>query len=218
MQTTILSPLFKEVVQLAIPVEFADRGHFIFEEDDFVALRQRTEVVLKFLHIFFDVCCQCGATETKPVDECLPLLIVVITSNIRNSLWSKDSVQKLTLLVLNQLRILYKVDSLSELLLLDLKSKDKETTTPTSCLLGQYVIVVKARLSKQNWQANPTFVESFYWTLTQMMKFPQVSNYLDVVLPPSLMLIDSHVTSHKVMGIQCLQHIAANVTKEELRW
>lgn len=220
MQTTILSPLFKEVVQFAIPEEFADRGHFIFEEDDFMMLREKTEAVLKFLHVFFDICCQCGATETKPVDECLPLLVVVISSNIRNNLWSKDAVQKLTLLVLNQLTILYKVDSLSELLLLDLKSKGKEaiTVTPTNCLLGQYLNVLKARLSKQNWQANPTFVEAFYWTLTQMMKFPQLSNYLDVVLPPSLMLVDSHVTNHKVMGIQCLQHIAANVTKEELRW
>lgn len=218
MRTTILSPLFKEVVHLAIPAQFPDRSDFIFEEDDFLTLRVRTEVVLKFLHAFFYACCQSGATETAPVDDYLPLLVVVISSNIRHSLWSTESVQRLTLLVLNQLRILYKVDSLSKLLLLDLKSKDKETTTPTGCLLGQYLVAVKARLSRQHWQANPTFVESFYWTLTQMMKFPHMSDYLDVVLPPSLMLIDSHVTNHKVMGIQCLHHIAANVTKEELRW
>ncbi|KAK7116529.1 hypothetical protein V1264_002196 [Littorina saxatilis] len=217
MQTTILAPLFNEVVQLAIPAEFKDRDHFLFEKEDFVLLTDQTELVLNFLHVMFEQCCRCSGTlDTKPVDESLPLLVVVISANIRNCLWSRDSVQKLTLLVLNQLRILYKVDSLSEMLLLDLKSKAREATTAT--LLGRYLTVVKARLSLHNWQANPTFVESFYWMLTQMMKFPHLSEHLDAVLPPALLLVDSHVTEHKVMGIQCLQHIAANVTNEELRW
>ncbi|KAL8577446.1 hypothetical protein ACOMHN_048081 [Nucella lapillus] len=119
---------------------------------------------------------------------------------------------------MNQLRIMYKVDSLLELLQLDVKNKDRETVTPSSCLLGQYLGVVQARLTKHDWQANPTFVESFVWMLKQMMKFPHLSDYLDVVLPPALLFIDSHVTEQKVVGIQCLQHIAANVSNEQLRW
>jgi hypothetical protein len=219
LQTKLLSPLFTDVTQLAIPAEFRDRGHFIYDKDDFVALTHRTETVLNFLHAVFDICCQCFPTseEAKPLalDDCLPLLIVVLTANIRNSLWATDSVRKLTLLVLNQLRKLYRVDSLSDLLQLDVSSK---VSSPKRSLLGQYLQVVQPRLQKENWQASPTFVESFFWMLTQMIKFPHLSEYLDWVLPPALMLMDSHVTEHKVMGIQCLQHIASNATHEELRW
>ena len=217
LHTAILRPLFVEVVHLAVPEEFPDRGHHIFEKEDFVVVCNRTEVVLNFLTAALENCFD-DSTDFRLLDECLPTLLVVLTANLRNNLWSKDSVKKLTLVVLNQLRIRYKVDSLSELLQLDLKRKDREITTPGCSLCGQYLDVIKTRLSKQSWQANPTFVESLYWTLTQMIKFPHLSEHLDTVLPPALMFVDSHVAEHKIMGIQCLQHIAANVTSDQLRW
>ncbi|KAK7496869.1 hypothetical protein BaRGS_00011849 [Batillaria attramentaria] len=218
MRSTHLSPLFRLVSDFAIQPEFSCREHFVYEKEDFTGFVERAETALGFLCAYFDVCINCSATESTCIDDCLPKLLVVISANIRSNLWSTESVQKLSLLVLNQLRILYKVDSLSDLLLLDAKSTMKDVSTPSKCVLGRYLMEVKQILTKDKWQKNPTIVESFYWMLTNMIKFPHLSDYLDIVFPPSLMFIDSHVTEHRIMGIHCLHHIARNVTGEELRW
>ncbi|XP_076443729.1 TELO2-interacting protein 2-like [Babylonia areolata] len=218
-QLDAVLPDLEDVVQLAVPAPFPDRGHFMFEEEDFRSLTERTEVVLSFMNSVLEMCNHCGSPSVPTLlHGCLPHLLIVLSSNMRASLWFRDSLHNLTLQVLNQVRILYQVDSLMKLLHLDWKGKDRETATPNSCLLGQYLKAVRVRLTKEDWQASPTFVESFVWMLTQMIKFPHLSDYLHLVLPPALLFVDSHVTEHKVKGIRCLHHIAANVSNEQLRW
>jgi hypothetical protein len=50
------------------------------------------------------------------------------------------------------------------------------------------------------------------------MKFPHLSDYLEQILPPALLLVDDHELVNKLLGVRCLDHIATNTTKTELSW
>lgn len=218
MPASDVSLLLDQIIDIAIPVQFPDCEQFNFEEKDFDRLSDKTEGVLKFVNVFVDVCIENGEREKKWVGRCLPKLLVVITSNMRKNLWSTEVIQSYCLLVLDRLRHMYKVDSFSDLLLMDVKTGERDTTTPTKNVCGRYLQFIIQKLTRDNWYKNPTFIESFYWMLTQMIKFPHLSAYLDFVLPPALNFVDSHLVHYRVLGIQCLHHIITNVSQDELRW
>ena len=81
----------------------------------------------------------------------------------------------------------------------------------------EYLNAVKTRLTKERWHAYPICMKSFYFVLTHIT-FPYVVEYLDALLPPYLMLTDSHRAEHTVMGVNALHHIEKNVSKDIHAW
>ena len=57
-----------------------------------------------------------------------------------------------------------------------------------------------------------------YTILNTQVKMPDFSNHLDVVLPPSLNMVDDHELEYKILGVTCLQHIIDNTSSSELNW
>lgn len=72
-------------------------------------------------------------------------------------------------------------------------------------------------LTRNGWQDKALSLALFQ-VYCLNLKFPVVSDHLDTLLPPSLNLVDSHIDSLKVLGVNCLYHIMNECGKTELRW
>ncbi|XP_078522306.1 TELO2-interacting protein 2 [Lissotriton helveticus] len=75
--------------------------------------------------------------------------------------------------------------------------------------------LLKPDLKKDTWELNPATKYVFSWTLHQVTR-PWLIDYLDIVLPPSLLLSDDYRTENKILGVRCLHHIVLNVAAAEL--
>ncbi|XP_029425102.1 TELO2-interacting protein 2 isoform X2 [Nannospalax galili] len=75
--------------------------------------------------------------------------------------------------------------------------------------------LLRPHLSKESWKNNPAVRHVFSWTLQQVTR-PWLSQHLERVLPPSLLISDDYQTENKVLGVQCLHHIVINVPAADL--
>ncbi|XP_067942993.1 TELO2-interacting protein 2-like [Watersipora subatra] len=72
-------------------------------------------------------------------------------------------------------------------------------------------------LKRDSWQEYASVYVLYRWYCS-LLAFPQVSEHLDVLIPPSLLLVDSYDDELKVAGVDCLCHIIQESGKTELRW
>ncbi|KAK2146870.1 hypothetical protein LSH36_581g02027 [Paralvinella palmiformis] len=82
---------------------------------------------------------------------------------------------------------------------------------------GDILCFIRPRFMRNNWKQSPSLKHVFQWCLVHV-KFPQLSDYLDRVLPACLLLLDDHEVDNQVMGVRCIDHIVDNVSKTELSW
>uniref|UniRef100_A0A7N4PJD7 TELO2 interacting protein 2 n=1 Tax=Sarcophilus harrisii TaxID=9305 RepID=A0A7N4PJD7_SARHA len=65
-------------------------------------------------------------------------------------------------------------------------------------------------LTKESWKNNPATKYIFSWTLYQVTR-PWLSQHLERILPPSLLISDDYQNENKILGVHCLHHIVLNV-------
>jgi hypothetical protein len=65
-------------------------------------------------------------------------------------------------------------------------------------------------LFRESWKNNPAVKHVFSWTLQQVTR-PWLTQHLERILPPSLLISDDYQTENKVLGVHCLHHIVLNV-------
>ncbi|KAL1773021.1 TELO2-interacting protein 2 [Sigmodon hispidus] len=75
--------------------------------------------------------------------------------------------------------------------------------------------LLKPYLNKESWKNNPAVKHVFSWSLQQVPQ-PWLSQHLEKILPPSLLISDDYQTENKVLGVQCLHHIVINVPAADL--
>ncbi|XP_052607913.1 TELO2-interacting protein 2 isoform X2 [Peromyscus californicus insignis] len=75
--------------------------------------------------------------------------------------------------------------------------------------------LLKPHLNKESWKNNPAVKHVFSWTLQQVTQ-PWLSQHLEKILPPSLLISDDYQTENKILGVQCLHHIVVNVPAADL--
>ncbi|KAM9065822.1 TELO2-interacting protein 2 [Sarcophilus harrisii] len=71
-------------------------------------------------------------------------------------------------------------------------------------------------LTKESWKNNPATKYIFSWTLYQVTR-PWLSQHLERILPPSLLISDDYQNENKILGVHCLHHIVLNVPAADLR-
>lgn len=76
---------------------------------------------------------------------------------------------------------------------------------------------ITSALRRDTWEGHAATCHLYIWYCIQL-KFPSVSDHLDVLLPPSLLLVDSYDDALKVCGVKCLYHIMSESGQAELRW
>lgn len=77
--------------------------------------------------------------------------------------------------------------------------------------------LIKSKLKRDQWQDQALTCSVFIWYCTNL-KFPLISDNLDVLLPPCLNLMDSYVDEVKLKGVKCLYHVLMESGMAELRW
>ncbi|XP_058526455.1 TELO2-interacting protein 2 [Ochotona princeps] len=80
---------------------------------------------------------------------------------------------------------------------------------------GGILGLLRPQLNKDSWKKNPAVKHIFSWTLQQVTR-PWLSQHLEGVLPPSLLISDDYQTENKILGVRCLQHIVLNVPAADL--
>lgn len=84
-------------------------------------------------------------------------------------------------------------------------------------LFREILNLIQPKLKRDTWKKSilPRYI--FEWFLGQV-KLPHLSEYLDLVLVPSLLCVDDYIPDNKVLGIKCLSHILHNTSSAELQW
>uniref|UniRef100_A0A672RCW9 TELO2 interacting protein 2 n=1 Tax=Sinocyclocheilus grahami TaxID=75366 RepID=A0A672RCW9_SINGR len=67
-----------------------------------------------------------------------------------------------------------------------------------------------------SWKHNQAVKHVFSWVLVQVGR-PWLTEYLEKVFPPSLLISDDYHTENKVLGVHCLHHVVLNVSAADLR-
>ncbi|XP_059379492.1 TELO2-interacting protein 2 [Carassius carassius] len=83
-------------------------------------------------------------------------------------------------------------------------------------LLGPVLDTLQPELTKESWKRNQAVKHVFSWVLVQVGR-PCLTEYLEKVFPPSLLISDDYQTENKVLGVHCLHHIVLNVPAADLR-
>ncbi|XP_051759440.1 TELO2-interacting protein 2 [Ctenopharyngodon idella] len=83
-------------------------------------------------------------------------------------------------------------------------------------VLGPVLDTLKPELTKESWKRNQAVKHVFSWVLVQVGQ-PWLTEYLEKVFPPSLLISDDYRTENKVLGVHCLHHIVLNVPAADLR-
>lgn len=69
-------------------------------------------------------------------------------------------------------------------------------------------------LYRECWKRNQAVKHVFSWMLVQIGR-PWLSQYLEKVFPPALLISDDYRTENKVLGVHCLHHIVLNVVSHK---
>ncbi|KAK7135421.1 hypothetical protein R3I94_014173 [Phoxinus phoxinus] len=83
-------------------------------------------------------------------------------------------------------------------------------------VLGPVIDTLQPELTKESWKRNQAVKHVFSWVLVQVGR-PCLTEYLEKVFPPSLLISDDYHTENKVLGVHCLHHIVLNVPGADLR-
>ncbi|XP_005398461.1 PREDICTED: TELO2-interacting protein 2 isoform X2 [Chinchilla lanigera] len=92
-----------------------------------------------------------------------------------------------------------------------LRGENEEEKGRFTVILG----LLKPSLNKESWKNNPAVKHVFSWTLRQVTR-PWLSQHLERILPPSLLISDDYQTENKILGVRCLHHIVLNVPVADL--
>lgn len=72
------------------------------------------------------------------------------------------------------------------------------------------LLLLRPKLMQDSWRKSPGAVLTYQWLLSQV-RSPHLSEYVDLVSPTALIIIDDHDVDRRLTGIHCLSHIIDNV-------
>ena len=147
------------------------------------------------------------------------LLLYILTfigANIENSMWSSANSICLSSDLLKLIMKICLKDSVDDLLHLNIIGMHYDKSHK-ECLFASFIEQYKIVLSKEHWQKNPMICQVFHW-FVRLSKFPNLSKYIDVLMSVSLNMLFDHQERNKIKGLEIIEHLLVNITKEEIRW
>ncbi|KAK3913400.1 TELO2-interacting protein 2 [Frankliniella fusca] len=177
------------------------------EDKDFAAFREKVlfglESVLNFLNKY--------ATSSPPASfprEAMISALILCGEHSTPELWTSEDTRRVLASCLKQLCSIFGCKSPSELLL----GHSRYTNGPC---FKQALLLLRPKLLRNTWRKHPGAVASYKWLLCQVHA-PNLSEYLDVVSPTALLILDDHDVGRRLIGLECLSHIIGNVARTEM--
>lgn len=210
------------------PGESTNKEEDLFDATDFLGVAERACLVLNIFRELLKRVTLCGR-RNKDLDSwrCMIqlgyFLFVIAAQQATENLWTNQSSVALSKDCVCLLLETFGCPTVSEFLVLDTKHispidlDQHYNSVVKKSIIGKLLLQWKPHLQRNTWKQNPAVASSFSWCLKHL-KFTYLSDFIELLLPPCLLFIDSHVVENKEMGTSCLIHILQTATAEELRW
>jgi len=217
-QGTSPNKLFCQVVADSFVPVFNRMEHYEFDENDFFGVAERANAVMDLTLILVSRL-KSISTENlvqKFLFDIIPDVTILALEHSQLNLWTTTQSISTANRLMGDLMEVLDVEMETDLLQYHLTSKEEQTSCKVTILSNVFKILAN-KLTRESWKKAPSIKHVFYFCVMNT-KFPYMSEYLDRILPPSLLFIDDYMTDNKVIGVKCLGHIIECVSAEELRW
>ncbi|XP_034235425.1 TELO2-interacting protein 2-like [Thrips palmi] len=176
------------------------------EEADFESHRKdvvnKLKSVLNFIRKFVSI------VPSQVFDrDLLVWLLILCGEHHFPDLWTTDETREVAVLCVQELCSFYDCSSVSQLVL--------GQSQKSSPCFKQALVILRPKLLRNSWRKNPGAIASYKWLLVQLCA-PHLSEYLDIVSPTTLLILDDHDEGRRLLGLQCMLHIIDNVARTEL--
>lgn len=212
----------------AVQLQSTKKEEGLFDATDFLGVAERACLVLNIFQGLLKRVTSCGRVN-KELDSwrCIIqigyFMFVVAAQQATDNLWTNPSSVALSKDCVCLLLDTFGCPTVNEFLVLDTKHispidlDQHYNSAVKKSIIGKLLLQWKPHLQRNTWKQNPAVASSFSWCL-QQLKFPYLSDFIELLLPPCLLFIDNHVVESKDMGTSCIIHILKTATAEELRW
>ena len=196
-----------------------DREVYTLQQNDFDNVRLRAEVCLKIFDSLFDKLRL--SQESGGLLKCCRHLLVysiqTVSQHLENQLWTSDESVKIAKNLLQEFLSYFGCSEIKHILIMDVSGHISDSISSRNSIFGRLLVDWKPFLLRDTWRQNPMIVAAFTVCL-RSVTFPHLSDFIEYVLPPSLLILDDYMTRNKVIGIECIVHIIKSSSAEELRW
>lgn len=194
-----------------------DKDMDMLEQKDFDSIKPRAEWCLKIFTSLFSKIRQ--SVDSQDLFKCCRHVIVfslqVLTQHLESNFWTTNETMQISKNLLQDFLSYIGSFEAKDILTMDISGQTSGQTK--NSVFGKLITEWKPFLLRDTWKHSPMTVASFVYCL-RSVTFPNLSDFLEQVLPPSLIFLDDYTVRHKVMGIDCIVHIIKNSSAEELRW
>lgn len=211
----------KEILKMGFVPLIQNKEHYIFDKNDFEGVDSMSMTVMSVFNIMLEKFSD--ELDTNDVvrgffSHIVSEMLYCILEHVEVNLWTSELSMVMSKNLLRLFKRLYKCECDADLLICNksLSNADALKTAENS-ILNQILKILNPRLTKSTWTSYPGARSVFQWCLFNTL-YPNLYDYIEKLLPPSLNFVDDYIMDNKVLGIRCLQHIMDNVSAEELRW
>ncbi|CAL8137958.1 unnamed protein product [Orchesella dallaii] len=75
--------------------------------------------------------------------------------------------------------------------------------------------LLRKKLKKVDWKYFPVSAHAFGWLLKQIQG-PNLSDFVDLIIPPCLLFTDDYYDDYKLLGLECMLHVVQNADRTDL--
>lgn len=176
-------------------------------EDDFTNFKKDVEFGL---HSVFKFIQQFSSTANKnqpfPHDS-LVWTVILCSEHSAPNPWTTEETRILACACIKTLCVVQGCSSTSQLL--------QQSVKTSGSIFKQALLLLRPKLLKSSWRKYPGAVSGYKWLLLQVPS-PHLAEYLDLVSPTALIIIDDHDTERRLTGLHCLSHIINHVPRTEI--
>ena len=198
-----------------------DKEMDILESKDFEYTNSRAELCLKILSSLYSKVTlelRKGSVDyTKCWTHIVVFSIQVLTQHLESNLWTTEETNTISKTLMQDIKSYIGTFKAKDVLLISTSGKTSGESMVKNSVFRRLLIEWKPLLLRDTWRQNPMSVAGFKYCL-QTITFPHLSDFIEQVLPPSLLFLDDYNVQNKEMGIECIMHIIKNTSGEELRW
>lgn len=226
--STLCFSSVRTVSKIAEIPAFSEREHYVFDESDFQGVTDSACIAQKVLQILLKRVFKCEETvEDLDAWKCkvhvAVCLLGIVSQHMKQHLWTSEQSRSVSHKSLTLLKDSFHCATVNDLFLIE-SSHISTVDSNLQCslgvkksLIGKLLLQWRPSLQRQTWRQFPGIAAGFQWCLCHL-RFPNLSEFIELLLPPSLLFVDDHVTENKELGTVCLIHILQNSTSEELKW
>ena len=211
----------RTVARTAVEQFGKDREMELLESKDFEHVNMRAEVCLKILSSLYSKVALKLSKGRNEFTKCWTYIVVfsmqVLTQHLESNLWTTEETNTISKTLMQDIKGYIGTFKAKDILLISTSGKISGESMLKNSVFGQLLIEWKPILVRDTWKHNPMSVAGFKYCL-QTITFPHLSEFIELVLPPSLLFLDDYNVQNKEMGIECIMHIVKNSSAEELRW